>query len=127
MGFHDSPPDFDLGSGHVAWKSVWDPDLDLNPQYRLIAAVLPLWIGLIVSHTNPHTGQPCHSGITFNLPVLQVAGVTFGGDAGWDVESWDPLTLSPSLLCKAYNVSGDPASGTCDDHGFIRGGLWVSA
>jgi hypothetical protein len=34
----------------------------------------------------------------------------------WKVESWEPLTLSPSVLCR-----------TCGDHGFIRGGRWVKA
>lgn len=32
----------------------------------------------------------------------------------WHVESMDPLTLSPSLLCRA-----------CGSHGFIREGRWV--
>lgn len=34
----------------------------------------------------------------------------------WQVESWDPLTLSPSVLCN-----------TCGLHGFIREGRWVPA
>lgn len=34
----------------------------------------------------------------------------------WKVESDDPLTLSPSILCRA-----------CGDHGFIRNGKWVRA
>ena len=34
----------------------------------------------------------------------------------WKVESDDPLTLSPSLLCSA-----------CGDHGFVRNGKWVRA
>ncbi len=34
----------------------------------------------------------------------------------WRVESWEPLTLSPSLLCK-----------TCGDHGHIRNGKWEPA
>lgn len=33
----------------------------------------------------------------------------------WAVESLDPLTLSPSLLCH------------CGDHGWIQGGRWVPA
>jgi len=35
-------------------------------------------------------------------------------DACWTVESEQPLTLSPSLLCR-----------TCGHHGFIRDGKWV--
>lgn len=34
----------------------------------------------------------------------------------WDVISLEPLTLSPSILCRA-----------CGDHGFIRDGKWVPA
>jgi hypothetical protein len=34
----------------------------------------------------------------------------------WDVVCDEPLTLSPSLLCRA-----------CGDHGFIRAGRWVRA
>lgn len=34
----------------------------------------------------------------------------------WKVECWEPLTLSPSLLCRG-----------CGDHGFIRAGKWVRA
>ena len=34
----------------------------------------------------------------------------------WTVESRDPLTLSPSILCT-----------TCGHHGFIRDGKWVPA
>jgi hypothetical protein len=34
----------------------------------------------------------------------------------WDVVSWFPLELSPSLLCRG-----------CDEHGWVRGGRWVDA
>ena len=34
----------------------------------------------------------------------------------WRIERLDPLTLSPSLLCRA-----------CGHHGFIRDGKWVPA
>ena len=35
---------------------------------------------------------------------------------GWDLVQLEPLTLSPSLLCRA-----------CGHHGFIRDGKWVPA
>lgn len=35
---------------------------------------------------------------------------------GWTVEKREPLTLSPSLLCRG-----------CGHHGFIREGRWVPA
>jgi len=34
----------------------------------------------------------------------------------WQISSWDPLTISPSLLQR-----------DCGDHGFIREGKWVRA
>lgn len=34
----------------------------------------------------------------------------------WKIESEEPLTLSPSILCRA-----------CGDHGHIRNGKWVRA
>lgn len=39
-----------------------------------------------------------------------------GTIASWKIESADPLTLSPSILCRA-----------CGDHGFIRNGKWERA
>jgi len=38
------------------------------------------------------------------------------GTPVWKVESMNPLTLSPSILCR-----------TCGNHGFIREGKWVPA
>jgi hypothetical protein len=37
---------------------------------------------------------------------------------GWAVVSWEPLTLTPSLLCMRKE---------CGTHGFIRDGKWVPA
>lgn len=39
-----------------------------------------------------------------------------GNITTWEVEQDNPLTLSPSLLCRA-----------CGDHGFIRNGRWERA
>jgi hypothetical protein len=65
-------------------------------------------VGLTWRHPSPKTGEPCKGGF-----------VAFAGrymDDGWKVESDEPLTLSPSLLCRA-----------CGCHGFIRAGRWVPA
>lgn len=39
----------------------------------------------------------------------------------WEVQSWNPLTLSPSILC---NGKHDDCGGT---HGWIRDGVWQAA
>lgn len=39
-----------------------------------------------------------------------------GDFQSWQVESEEPLTLSPSILCRG-----------CGDHGHIRDGKWVKA
>lgn len=45
-----------------------------------------------------------------------VAFKNYDSDHGWDVLSEDPLSLSPSLLCRL-----------CGSHGWIRNGTWVQA
>lgn len=102
--------DLDLGSGHRLSYAEFDPDLELNPQYRDIADQLPARTSAIITHDLPGGGE-CSGAITFDVPVAR-AHLT---GPYWTVESWEPLTLSPSLLCH------------CGNHGFIRDGRWVSA
>lgn len=64
-------------------------------------------------------GTICGGSVMFALPygasaVPRSEGVT----PKWKVESLDPLTLSPSVLCS-------PELGGCGHHGFIQGGRWV--
>jgi hypothetical protein len=104
---------FDLGHGHVLQFTAWAPDRDLNPQYDGIPDIERY--GAIVEHTRPD-GQRCVGGVTFDTEQTRAVRA-MSGPAGvtWTVESWDPLTLSPSLLC------------SCGDHGFIRSGAWAPA
>jgi hypothetical protein len=106
----------DLGHDHTLRFTSWAPDRALNPQYDGIPDV-DRW-GAIVSHPNgpnpvaaTSTGR-CEGAITFDGPVQQQVEPN---RPKWTVESWDPLTLSPRLLCG------------CGDHGFIRNGRWVPA
>jgi hypothetical protein len=55
-------------------------------------------------HKNQETGAQCSG----------YAPVKPSSDDGWDVVSLEPLTLAPSLLCRA-----------CGHHGWIRDGVWV--
>ena len=67
--------------------------------------------GAIVEHEMTE-GHWCSGAITFDTPLAREA---FPDNAFWQVVSWEPLTLTPSLLCH------------CGDHGFIRNGQWEPA
>lgn len=71
--------------------------------------------GITERHPTPNgaDGGVHFGGVLFDLPGV---AESHPGVPVWQVESWDPLTLSPSLLCRA-----------CGHHGFIRGGKWVPA
>ena len=100
----------DLGHGHTIEIAAWSPDLDLNPGLRHLADQFPARTNGIVTHKLPDGGE-CSGAITFDTPLTRehMTGPY------WTVGSWEPLTLSPSLLCH------------CGDHGFIRDGKWVPA
>jgi hypothetical protein len=101
---------FDLGDGHRGEYSAWAPDRELNPQHADRPDV-DRW-GLIIFHTSAETGGPCAGFVTFSGDVQRE--VAPDADT-WDVLSWDPLTISPSVQC------------SCGDHGFIQEGRWVRA
>ena len=100
----------DLGDGHTLEFTSWNPDRELNPQYVHLPDVERF--GATIEHVKPD-GETCMSAVTFDAPV---ARELLPGAAIWQVESWEPLTLSPSLLCRR-----------CGDHGFIKEGKWVRA
>lgn len=69
--------------------------------------------GLMYDHPDLSPNGRCGGAVLFDLPGVREA---FPDSALWTVESWEPLTLSPSLLCTA-----------CKHHGWIRAGRWVPA
>jgi hypothetical protein len=81
----------------------WNPD-DLPANRARYGFPLP---------NDKRNGGECRSAIHFDIPTLRE---WFVEDHFWQVQSWEPLTVSPSLLCTA-----------CGDHGFIREGRWVPA
>jgi hypothetical protein len=108
----------DLGAGVRLELIRWDPDKELNPQYAHLN--IPeggvLWGG-ILKHPLPagqvgQTGSPgeCQGGIAFDFPWIPQSR-----QPRWTVESFWPLTLSPSILCG------------CGFHGFVRQNRWVAA
>jgi hypothetical protein len=60
-----------------------------------------------IAYAHPCGNDPEHSS------YIPVHG---RNDKGWRVVSKEPLTISPSLLCRR-----------CGHHGFIRAGRWVPA
>lgn len=105
----------DIGDDHGYDLTVWAPDRELNPQYTDLPD--DPRIGAAVIH-RASDGSRCMSAIYFDTEAtrkLQAMGALKESQI-WQVESWDPLTISPSLLCRK-----------CGDHGFIRAGKWVRA
>lgn len=117
------PPDIELGDGHALWFSQWAPDRALNPQYDGVPDV-PRY-SAVVEHRKPD-GTLCMGCIHFDTPEVRAVdeasrrhceklGIPYHDYPRWQVPSWEPLTVSPSLLC------------SCGDHGFIRNGRWERA
>lgn len=71
--------------------------------------------GGIVWHTHPD-GQLCGGAVLFAVDPDRPDRPV------WDVVSWDPLTITPSVL--AHNAPSQPEGCL---HGFITDGLWVPA
>lgn len=105
---YDNP--YDFGHGVTGCYTSWSPDRELNPQYEGIPDA-PRY-GLILNHPTP-AGEPCQSAVTFDS---ETARQIEPGRPVWTVESWEPLTISPSVLCRR-----------CGHHGWIRDGQWVPA
>jgi len=97
----------DLGNSHSLEYIQWAPDRRLNPQWADFPDVERF--AAIVYHPRPDTGAECFGQITFDVPP---ADKLVPDAARWQVQSWEPLTISPSLLCD------------CGDHGYIRNGRW---
>ncbi len=109
MGQDTGHFDLDLGHDHQLTFTCWAPDRKLNPQY----ADLPDCprIGGIITHKKTD-GSICEGRIWFDCEVTRRC---FSKHPLWQVQSFEPLTCSPSFLCH------------CGDHGFIREGKWVPA
>ncbi len=90
--------ELDLGSGHTLTFANYKGEV----------------AGCSIAHPRPDNGMPCDGWVAF---ADRAWALSFAGSiATWKVESESPLTLSPSVLCRA-----------CGDHGFVRNGKWVKA
>lgn len=89
------------------------PDLDLGDDHQLHWTVLSdsdAHHGAILRHKKAD-GDWCYGSISFDTPEAREH--LKSQVAYWKVESMEPLSLFPSILC------------SCGDHGFIRKGKWV--
>lgn len=104
----------DFGSGVTGRFYSWAPDRSIPSNAARYAGLPDIEkAGMSFNHPRQDTGARCGGYVTFDTPV---ARQVFAGRSFWKVESWEPMTLSPSLLCTA-----------CGRHGFIRKGRWVEA
>ena len=69
--------------------------------------------GLDWWHPRKDNGAWCKGWVEFKGSKW---AVQFGADTGWNVVQREPLTLTPSLLCRV-----------CGTHGHITAGKWVPA
>jgi hypothetical protein len=92
----------DLGGGASAQFLAWHGD----PSEQVI--------GIAFRHPHRLTGQPCEINVHFDVAAERVRAES-GAPARmrWLVLSWQPLDLSPSIVCDL-----------CGAHGFIRNGRW---
>lgn len=106
--------DADLGNGYYLKYFRWAPDRKLNPQYDDVPDVPKCGAHISCPHGNV-------GAVTFIIPGHRVFE---SREKSWTVESWEPLTISPSIQFMDYK-DGQHVPGCC--HGFIREGRWVSA
>lgn len=93
-----SAASLDLGDSHTLTFATHDGEIS----------------GASIAHKKPD-GSDCDGWIAF-ADRAWAKKFAPGAIATWAVEQDDPLTLSPSVLCRA-----------CGDHGFVRNGRWVKA
>jgi len=119
----ERPADLDLGDGHELWFLEWDPDRDLNSQWKDLPPIAPgeHCVAFIAHPAGPSAEKwketevgegRCFSAIHFDIPRMRRA---WQGVNLWAVTNWEPLTVWPSILCH------------CGDHGFITEGKWRRA
>lgn len=105
--------DIDLGDGHWLKYCGWWPDRSIPSNAALYAGIADIErVGATIYHRTDKTESGmCTGFVYFDTP--EIARIFTNAAALWQVPSWDPLTLSPSVLC-----------GRCGDHGFVRAGRW---
>lgn len=88
-------------------------DLGHGVQLEILAASGRQEARFDYTHPRPDGAGRCAGGGWLDTPGIEPE---FPESPHWTVESWEPITLSPSLLC-----------GACGHHGFVREDRWVPA
>lgn len=99
----------------MSYETAMKDEIDLGDDHRMVFAEYEgeKRVGAQIIHKAPD-GTDCRGWIPFEGRAW--ASGFAGSIATWKVERDEPLTLSPSVLCRA-----------CGDHGFVRSGKWVRA
>lgn len=108
MKLDQLPKEIDLGGGRILKWVVFSEDDVIGATERHPRAKDVEWANGKVDKA----GEPCDGMMYFDVPELPPPWKPIA----WKVESWDPLTISPSVLCTL-----------CGNHGFIREGKWIPA
>lgn len=112
-GFAPGERAFDLGFDHWGEYVQWAPDRELNPSVAHLPDVEKYQLLIFHYSKDPaRAGKWCAGCVTFAGEIQREISPN---SVTWEVESWEPLTISPSVLC------------SCGDHGFIRQGGWIPA
>ena len=106
--------DLDLGSGYRLQWFQWSPDRDIPSNAERYAGVADVPRAGVLLLKQIDGEWRTIGAMQFDLP--ETRAIPGFSHPAWQVESWEPLTLSPSILCRKTG-----------DHGFIREGKWVQA
>jgi hypothetical protein len=103
----------DFGDGVTGYWLGWSPDRTIQSNAERYAGIADIEkCSLVLNHAHAKDGTPHQGVVTVENPGSRQV---FPPHPLWQVESWEPLTLSPSVLC------------SCGWHGWIRQGRWVRA
>lgn len=101
----------DFGNGCVGYWLGWSPDRDIESNRVRYEGIADLEkCSLVLDHAKPD-GSLCQGVVTVDQPGARQ--VFPAPHPLWQVKTWEPLTLTPSVLCG------------CGWHGFITDGKWV--
>jgi hypothetical protein len=110
----DKNETIDLGDNVTGRWLGWSPDRSIQSNADLYAGIDDIEkCCLVLTHLMPDGVTPHEGIVTVDTSPSTIK--VFPRHPMWQVHSWEPLTLTPSVLC------------SCGWHGFITNGKWVRA